>query len=366
VQKTLFVIFSCLLFFQSKSQSNIYTKSPAIGIHLTFFDFKGADTLRNFSRNIKPGIAIHYQNSFSKRFDYSVTLSGSFLDLDNLKGSNAANNNKQLYLEADYSIKAKLFTRFTTFNPYVLTGAGLSEYNNRYGVYMPAGLGCQINFTPDVFLLVNSQYRFAVTNTQNAHFYHSIGIAGTINRKKIVTVKAVPLPTAPVTVQQPADTDGDGIIDSLDQCPLVVGLKRYHGCPIPDRDADGINDEEDQCPDVKGVAEYKGCPVPDKDNDGVPDRDDKCPGLPGNASNGGCPEIKKELIARVNTAAKQIFFQTGSYKILPKSFPSLNDIAQVLKDNPSLNLLIEGHTDNKGTPPGNKSLSDNRAKAVQE
>jgi len=366
VQKTLFIIFSSLAFLQSKSQSQTYTKTPAIGVHLAFFDFKGADSLHNFGRNMKPGIAIHYQNSLSRRFDYSITLSGSFLDLENLKGINTTSNNKQLYLEADYSVKAKLLTRFTRLNPYVSAGAGLSEYNNRYGVYVPAGLGCQINFTPDVFLLVNSQYRFAVTNTQNAHFYHSIGIAGTINRKKIVKVKAVPLPTTPVAVQQPADTDGDGIIDSLDQCPLVVGVKRYHGCPIPDRDADGINDEEDQCPDVKGVAEFKGCPVPDKDHDGVPDRDDKCPDQAGTAGNRGCPEIKKELIARVNMAAKQIFFETDSYKILPKSFPSLNDIAQILKNNPALYLIIEGHTDNQGTPATNKLLSNNRANAVKE
>jgi OOP family OmpA-OmpF porin len=344
VQKTISVIFSCLLFFESKSQLADYTKSPAIGIHLAFFDFKGADSLRNFAHNLKTAIAIHYQNNFSRRFDYSCTLSGSFLYLGNLKGTNATNNNKQLYLEADYSIKANLFTRFTRFNPYVLAGAGLSEYNNHYGVFLPAGLGCQVNFTRDVFLLVNSQYRLPVTSTENGHFYHSIGIAGTINRKKIVKIKPVPLPTLPVTtVSQPADTDGDGILDSQDSCPLVVGLLRYHGCPIPDRDGDSINDEEDQCPDVKGVIEYKGCPIPDKDN-----------------------EIKKELIVRVNLAAKQIFFETGSYKILRKSFPSLNDIVQVLKENPALNLVIEGHTDNQGTPVGNKVLSENRAEAVKQ
>ena len=69
---------------------------------------------------------------------------------------------------------------------------------------------------------------------------------------------------------------------------------------------------------------------------------------------------------RVNMAAKQIFFETDSYKILPKSFPSLNDIAQILKNNPALYLIIEGHTDNQGTPATNKLLSNNRANAVKE
>jgi hypothetical protein len=98
-------------------------------------------------------------------------------------------------------------------------------------------------------------------------------------------------------------------------------------------------------PDVKGVAEYKDCPIPDRDNDGIADNEDKCPA--GSSINGGCVEIKKELIARVNMVARQIFFNTGSYQILQKSFPSLNDIVQALKENPALNLMIEGHTDTR-------------------
>ena len=29
----------------------------------------------------------------------------------------------------------------------------------------------------------------------------------------------------------PADSDGDGIVDSKDNCPKVPGLDRYQGCP---------------------------------------------------------------------------------------------------------------------------------------
>ena len=39
-------------------------------------------------------------------------------------------------------------------------------------------------------------------------------------------------------------------------------------------------------------------------------------------------------------------------------------IVKLLRNNPSLSLAVEGHTDNIGTPAYNKKLSDARAKSV--
>ena len=47
----------------------------------------------------------------------------------------------------------------------------------------------------------------------------------------------------------PVDRDGDGILDYLDKCPDVAGLKKFDGCP--DTDGDGIQDSEDKRPDVR-------------------------------------------------------------------------------------------------------------------
>ena len=38
----------------------------------------------------------------------------------------------------------------------------------------------------------------------------------------------------------------------------------------------------------------------------------------------------------------------------------------VLERNPSLNIVIQGHTDNRGTAAHNQKLSENRAKSVLE
>ncbi len=161
------------------------------------------------------------------------------------------------------------------------------------------------------------------------------------------------------------DTDGDGINDEEDKCPSVAGIAKYNGCPVPDTDGDGINDEEDKCPAVAGVAKYDGCPVPDTDGDGINDEEDKCPSLAGIAANSGCPAIKEEIIKKMDYAARKIYFATGKAALLSTSFPSLNEVAKILKDNPDVHLQIEGYTDNTGKAETNLILSDKRALAVK-
>lgn len=163
------------------------------------------------------------------------------------------------------------------------------------------------------------------------------------------------------------DKDADGIADKEDGCPDVSGLARYKGCPVPDTDKDGLNDEVDKCPAIFGVARYDGCPVPDRDNDGVNDEEDKCPGVKGLKEKNGCPpdEVKKEIVERVNYAAKRIQFHLGAATLLPQSIPVLDEVARILKENPDLKLSIEGHTSGDGIYEANMKLSQQRAEKVK-
>lgn len=108
-----------------------------------------------------------------------------------------------------------------------------------------------------------------------------------------------------------------------------------------------------------------GCPIPDTDKDGVNDEEDKCPNEAGPASNFGCPVIAPEVIEKINFAAKNIFFATGSAKLLAKSYGSLDNVVKILQGDPTYKIDIEGHTDTIGTAEKNHTLSHDRANAVK-
>ncbi len=182
-----------------------------------------------------------------------------------------------------------------------------------------------------------------------------------------------PLPTS-----QDPDTDGDGIVDSRDVCVLMPedkdGYEDQDGCPEPDNDLDGIPDAVDKCPnepeDPDGFEDADGCPDPDNDKDGVLDVDDMCPNEPGppGGDRPGCPQ-KPALVIVTDKEIKitqQIHFEFDKDKIRSESFPILDAVAEVLQKFPNIKIELQGHTDNKGSPAYNKSLSDRSATSVKK
>jgi len=59
-----------------------------------------------------------------------------------------------------------------------------------------------------------------------------------------------------------------------------------------------------------------------------------------------------------------INFDTAQATIQPGSDKVLQQIVQLMKDNPALKLRVEGHTDNVGAAAANQTLSQKRAQAV--
>lgn len=221
---------------------------------------------------------------------------------------------------------------------------------------------------------------------------------------------AEPVKAPPKQLSSLADKDGDGVPDTEDQCVSdpedLDGFKDSDGCPDLDDDGDGVYDAQDQCPrdaeDRDNFQDFDGCPDLDNDGDGVPDTQDGCPLEPGTVARGGCPvrdrdgdginddvdtcadqpETLNEYLdsdgcpdtkpSRIEITGQQIVikqrinFATGKAKILPDSFPVLDDVAQVMKDYPKINVEIGGHTDNVGDDARNQTLSKSRADAVFE
>lgn len=172
------------------------------------------------------------------------------------------------------------------------------------------------------------------------------------------------------------DNDQDGLADKVDECPDDPedkdGFEDEDGCPEVDNDDDGIVDEADECPndpeDMDGFEDEDGCPDCDNDQDGVlecPEAIDKCPDQPAQTADGCPPKYKNVVVTKKKIEIKQtVYFDTNKFTIKPVSFPLLTEVAQALKDNKTIHIRVEGHTDSRGKDRRNLKLSQGRAESV--
>ena len=63
---------------------------------------------------------------------------------------------------------------------------------------------------------------------------------------------------------------------------------------------------------------------------------------------------------------KNLYFATNETTILPESESSLQDLYDLLSDNPKIRIRIIGHTDNVGKAQANQILSEGRANSVRD
>lgn len=133
------------------------------------------------------------------------------------------------------------------------------------------------------------------------------------------------------------DSDRDGVLDSVDQCPATpVGVPvDARGCPM----------------DLSG----------DADGDSVPDDTDRCPGTQAGASVDavGCI-IGQTLMLR------GISFENDAAVLTADSRTVLDEVAASLKSQPNVRVEIGGHTDSIGNDSYNHMLSQERAEAVRQ
>ena len=249
------------------------------------------------------------------------------------------------YIAADGEIKYSFRELLNDgwFAPYIGVGGGYTWIDDIGFGTANALAGLDFWIAENLALTFQSTYKQAFEDNYGAtHFQHTAGLKFKFGGK---------------------DTDGDGIYDYEDECPLIPGLPEFNGCP--DTDGDGLPDNLDECPLVAGPIANNGCPWADGDGDGVADKDDLCADVAGTIANSGCPEVTEAIKTALNSYAKTILFDVDKSTIKEQSDSVLNDIIAIMKEFPNAKFLIEGHCDSFGSVELNDKLSSDRAAAVE-
>ncbi len=158
------------------------------------------------------------------------------------------------------------------------------------------------------------------------------------------------------------DTDGDGVIDMIDQevnSPKGAAVDT-RGIAL-DSDGDGIADHKDKEPysppgykiDSEGVAQIPEPPAPITENDVNRIVDAKIAGIK-----------FPSPIPPYDWFFPMVNYDNNSYAIKNSEYAKLRQIATVMKQNPSIRVLAKGFTDRRASNCYNDVLSYNRAQAA--
>lgn len=202
-------------------------------------------------------------------------------------------------------------------------------------MFLPIGGGAKVKITKEMYSTIEVQYRQKVSSAMPSHFLYTIGLAAAINsgrnmsgKKKFTSLVAKQIP---IKTKITKDSDHDGIVDTVDVCPTRPGLLGNKGCPVV----------------METEKKTYGQPVVSRKNIYNQQRLDSMSGL-------------------LNVLGRNILFENNSHDINPASYPSLDAIVHFLVENSSLQMIIEGHTDNIGSAKNNLILSERRARSIRD
>jgi outer membrane protein OmpA-like peptidoglycan-associated protein len=77
------------------------------------------------------------------------------------------------------------------------------------------------------------------------------------------------------------------------------------------------------------------------------------------------PDTRSKLITEGKLVSYGIYFDVNKDILKSESYGTTSDIAKVLKENPTVNIKIIGHTDSDGNDAQNLDLSKRRAASVK-
>ena len=75
--------------------------------------------------------------------------------------------------------------------------------------------------------------------------------------------------------------------------------------------------------------------------------------------------ISERELSMAKTVLQDVLFDYDKYNIRPESRPALDAAASFMNENMNLNIVIEGHCDDRGTNEYNLALGERRAKSTK-
>lgn len=213
---------------------------------------------------------------------------------------------------------------------------GIGRYqdfaDDRGSVNLGAGYEAHFNESFSMTMGVDSVFMFNDDYTDWVPYVGFNYYFGNTSSKSAPVSKPAPVVKVPVS----EDTDGDGVIDDMDQCP---------------NSASGV------------AVDAKGCEL-DSDNDSVVNSIDKCPATPEGAKvdMSGCREMLTEDVSiKLN-----VKFANNSNVVSSEYSQEIKKVADFMSSYPDTSVVIEGHTDSRGAASYNQQLSEKRAIAVMQ
>ena len=127
----------------------------------------------------------------------------------------------------------------STVSLYTLVGAGVEIFddefaNNEDGLFGNYGAGIKMNVYEDLAMKIDVRHAIEADHGDNTLLYN-VGLSvpfGKISKPAPVVEKPAPVVEKPAPVAAPKDSDNDGVIDSLDECPNTMAKAKVDsvGC----------------------------------------------------------------------------------------------------------------------------------------
>lgn len=288
-----------------------------------YFGFDGPDTGLDDATGVRVGIGYRFQSAWG----VEIAHNSAFADV---LGTSDDVDVEYVYIDALYHLNDG-----GVVQPYFAGGFGLLDSTDVpafNGTGLDVGFGIKFWVT-DHFVIRPDVHHAFIGELDEDFTVASLNFSWVFggSDKSYSAPKA-----APVATRTAVDSDKDGVIDSRDRCPATPA-----GAPV----------------------NASGCPL-DSDRDGVFDYEDDCPSSPAGSTvdTKGCPPA---LAAPVSIEL-EVNFASNSDVVQAQYLSEIERVAKFLMEYPNTEVVIEGHTDTRGSAEYNKDLSQRRADSVAQ